>query len=120
MSTSEYGWWKLFSSNYFSEERLEYDSQLLKNFYRSRGFYDITIESSFAIQENNDFNIIFSINSGKKYTFGTLNLTDESKELTTDNLASIKNIVTKEIFKKDYSNLKISLIEKKIKDFFNK
>jgi len=118
VSTSEYGWWKLFSSNYFSEERLEYDSQLLKNFYRSRGFYDITIESSFATQENNDFNIVFSINSGKKYTFGTLNLTDESKELTSDNLANIKNIVTKEIFKKDYSNLKLLLIEKKIKDFF--
>jgi len=119
VSTSEYGWWKIFSSNYFSEERLEYDSQLLRNFYKSKGFYDIIIESSFATQENNDFNIIFSINSGKKYTFGTLNITDESKELTTDNLASIKNIVTKEIFKKDYSYLKVSLIEKKIKDFFD-
>jgi len=119
VSTSEYGWWKLFSSNYFSEERLEYDSQLLKNFYRSRGFYDIAIESSFAIQEKNDFSIFFSINSGKKYTFGTFNLSDESKELTSDNLASIKNIVTKEIFKKDYSYLKVLLIEKKIKDFFD-
>jgi len=119
VSTSEYGWWKLFSSNYFSEERLEYDSQLLKNFYRSKGFYDIAIESSFATQENNDFNIIFSINSGKKYTFGTLNLEDESKELTSDNLASIKNIVTKEIVKNDYSYLKVSLVEKKIKNFFD-
>jgi len=119
VSTSEYGWWKLFSSNYFSEERLEYDSQLLKNFYRSGGFYDITIESSFAIQENNDFNVIFSINSGKKYSFGTLNLIDESKELTSDSLGSIKSIVTREIFKKDYSYLKVSLIEKKIKDFFD-
>jgi len=119
VSTSEYGWWKFLSANYFSEERLEYDSQLLKNFYRSKGFFDIEIESSFAIQENNDFNIIFSINSGKKYTFGTLNLTDESKELTPDNLTSIKKIATKEIFKKDYSNIKVSLIEKKIKDFFD-
>jgi len=119
VSTSEYGWWKLFSSNYFSEERLEYDSQLLKNFYKSKGFYDITIESSFAIQENNDFNIIFSINSGKKYIFGTVNLTDESKELTSDNLDTIKNIAIKEIFKKDYSNLKVLFIEKKIKDFFD-
>jgi len=119
VSTPEYGWWKLFSSNFFSEERLEYDLQLLKNFYRSKGFYDITIESSFAIQENNDFNIVFSINSGKKYVFGTLNLTDESKELTSKDLAHLKNIVTKEILKKDYSNLKVLLIEKKIKDFFD-
>jgi len=119
VSTSEYGWWKLFSTNYFSEERLDYDTQLLRNFYKSKGFYDITIESSFAIQENNDFNIVFSINSGKKYTFGTFSLTDESKELTSDNLVSIKNNVTKQIFKKDYSNLKVSLIEKKIKDFFD-
>jgi len=120
VSTTEYGWWKIFSSNYFNEERLEYDSQLLKNFYRSKGFYDVEIESSFAIQENNDFNIIFSINSGKKYTFGTFNLADESKELSYDSLDSIKTILTKEIFKKDYSNLKISSAEKKIKDFFDR
>jgi len=120
VSTTEYGWWKIFSSNYFNEERLEYDSQLLKNFYRSKGFYDVEIESSFAIQENNDFNIIFSINSGKKYTFGTFNLADESKELSYDSLDSIKTILTKEIFKKDYSNLKISSAEKNIKDFFDR
>jgi len=120
VSTTEYGWWKLFSANYFSEERLEYDSQLLKNFYRSKGFYDIEIESAFATQENNDFNIIFSINSGKKYFFGAVELVDESKELTPDNLVIIKNIVTNEISKKDYSNLKISIIEKKIQDFFDK
>jgi len=119
VSTSEYGWWKLFTLNYFSEERLENDSQLLKNFYRSKGFYDVAIESSFAIQENNDFNIFFSINSGKKYTFGTLNLIDESKELTSNNLTSIKDIVIKETSKKDYSYLKVLLIEKKIKDFFD-
>jgi len=120
VSTTEYGWWKLFSANYFSEERLEYDSQLLKNFYRSKGFYDIEIESAFATQENNDFNIIFSINSGKKYFFGAVELVDESKELTPDNLVIIKNIVTNEISKKDYSNLKISIIEKKIQDYFDK
>ena len=118
VSSSEYGWWKLFSSNYFSEERLEYDSRLLRDFYISKGFYDITIESSFAIQENNDFNIIFSINSGKKYTFGTFSIVDQSNELTPDNIDSIRKIVTKEIFKKDYSDLKILLFEKQIKNFF--
>jgi len=119
VSTSEYGWWKFFSSNFFIEEKLDYDSNLLKNFYKSKGFYDIEIESSFAIQESNDFNIIFSINSGKKYTFGTHNLIDESKLLTSDKLVDIKNIITKEISKNDYSVLKIRLIEKKINDFFN-
>jgi len=119
VSTSEYGWWKLLATNYFSEERLEYDTQLLKDFYRSKGFYDISIESSFATQENNNFNLIFSINSGKKYTFGALDLKDESKELSSDSLNNIKNIVTKEISRKDYSYLKILLIEKRIKDFFN-
>jgi len=120
ISTSEFSWWKLLSSNYFSEERLEYDSKLLRDFYISKGFYDVVIESSFAIQEKDDFNIIFSINSGKKYAFGILILEDESKEIAFDNLDIIKSIVSKEISKKDYSNLKIMLIEKKIKDFFDK
>ena len=60
ISSSEDGWWKLFSSSALSEQRVEYDKQLLKDFYKSKGFYDAQIESAFAgVDRNNYFSITF-------------------------------------------------------------
>jgi len=75
ISSSEDGWWQLFLSSTLSEQKIEYDKQLLKNFYKLKGFYDVQIESTFAIlDKNNNFTLTFSINSGKKYRFGEFEL----------------------------------------------
>ena len=48
ITSTEDGWWKIFSSSALSEQRIEYDKQLLKDFYKSKSFYDAQIESAFA------------------------------------------------------------------------
>jgi outer membrane protein insertion porin family len=75
ISSSEDGWWKFFSSAALSEQKIEYDKQLLKTFYKNKGFFDVQIESAFAsADKNNNFSLTFSINSGKKYKFGDFDL----------------------------------------------
>ena len=75
ISSSEDGWWKLFSSSGLSEQRIEYDKQLLKDFYRLKGFYDVQIESAFVTEDKkNNFTLTFSVNSGEKYKFGDFNV----------------------------------------------
>jgi outer membrane protein insertion porin family len=75
ISSSEDGWWKLFSASGLNEQRIEYDKQLLKEFYKSKGFYDVQIESAFVNpNEINNFSLTFSINSGKKYKFGDVDI----------------------------------------------
>jgi len=79
ITSSEDGWWKLFSSSSLSEQKIEYDKQLLKDFYKSKGFYDVQIESAFAsVDKNNNFSLTFSINAGKKYKFGTFDIKTNS------------------------------------------
>jgi outer membrane protein insertion porin family len=71
ITSSEEGWWKFFSTSSLSEQRIEYDKQLLKDFYKLKSFYDVQIESAFAsVDKNNKFTLTYSINSGKKYKFG--------------------------------------------------
>jgi len=60
ISSTEDGWWRLFSTSALSEQRIEYDKQLLKDFYKSKGFYDVQIESAFAnADKNNNFSLTF-------------------------------------------------------------
>ena len=39
ITSKEDSWWKLFTSSALSEQRVEYDKQLLKDFYKNKGFF---------------------------------------------------------------------------------
>ena len=116
--SSEDGWWKFFSSSALSEQRIEYDKQLLKEFYKSKSFYDVQIESAFAsLDKNNKFNITYSINSGKKYKFGDYDLKVSGLALKEDDIQEIKNLFNKSLKNEFYSPLVINKINKQITDY---
>jgi len=96
ITSTEDGWWKIFSSSALSEQRIEYDKQLLKDFYKSKSFYDAQIESAFAsIDKNNKFTLTYSINSGKKYKFGDYDIKVSGLALKEVDINEIKNISNK-------------------------
>ena len=118
ITSTEDGWWKIFSSSALSEQRIEYDKQLLKDFYKSKSFYDAQIESAFAsIDKNNKFTLTYSINSGKKYKFGDYDIKVSGLALKEVDINEIKNISNKLLKNEFYSPLRINKINKQITDF---
>ena len=118
ITSTEDGWWKIFSTSALSEQRIEYDKQLLKDFYKSKSFYDAQIESAFAsVDKNNQFTLTYSINSGKKYKFGDYDLKVSGLALKEEDIKEIKNISNKLLKNEFYSPLTINKINKQITDF---
>ena len=70
--SEEYKFWKFVSSKkYLNEDLIKFDNNLIRNFYLNKGFYNVEVNSSFAKLINNDeFEIIYSINPGEKIYFG--------------------------------------------------
>ena len=63
--------WKKF----LNENLIEFDTRLLKNFYLNRGFYNISVNTSFAkLIGENEFELIFNIDAGDKIYFDNLTL----------------------------------------------
>ena len=115
ISSAEDGWWKLFTSSSLNEQRVEYDKQILKDFYKDKGFYDIQIESAFAsVDKNNNFSLTFSINSGKKYKFGDLEIKTDNLSIKDQDIKEIKNISNKLLINEFYSPKILSNVTKKI------
>ena len=116
--SSEHGWWKFFSSTSKpSEEIINYDISRLKNFYLSKGFYDIQINSqSIKINNENYADLIYSINSGKKYSIKSILIQDFSNSLKIENKKNIQKIYN-DILKDVFYNKK--LIETKINSIRN-
>jgi len=118
ISSSEDGWWKLFTSSPLNEQRIEYDKQLLKDFYKSKGFYDAQIESVFAnIEKNENFSLTFSINSGKKYKFGDSEIKSNISSYKEKDIAEIKSISSKLLKNQIYSPTIINKLNKQITNY---
>ena len=67
--SEENKFWKFISKKkYLDVGRIELDKRLLKNFYLNKGYYNVEIESSSAIFDDNFFELIYNINSGNRYT----------------------------------------------------
>jgi len=117
ITSTEDGWWKFFSTSALSEQRIEYDKQLLKDFYKSKAFYDVQIETVFAnVDKNNNFILTFSINSGKKYKFGDYDLKNSNLVLKQEDNDEIKKILNNLLKNEFYSPLTINKLNKQVTD----
>jgi outer membrane protein insertion porin family len=74
--TEESKFWKFLSrKKYLNERQIQLDQRLLKNFYLNEGYYNVKISQTSAnVIRDNEFNLTYNINSGKKFFFNKLNL----------------------------------------------
>ena len=70
IASEEDRFWKFISRNTnFNQRLIDLDVRLLKNFYKSIGYYDVTISSNSAeINDQENINLIYSIDAGTRYT----------------------------------------------------
>ena len=69
--TKESAWYKFFSSNdNYDPDRIEYDREQLRKFYRNRGFYDFRVISSVAelAPDKNGFVVTYTLDEGASVT----------------------------------------------------
>ena len=70
IASEEYKFWKFISKNTnFNQSLINLDIRLLTNFYKSIGYYDVTINSNSAeINDEENIDLIYSIDAGTRYT----------------------------------------------------
>ncbi|MFN3858316.1 MAG: outer membrane protein assembly factor BamA [Caulobacter sp.] len=82
--TEESAWYKFLSSNdNYDPDRVEYDKEQLRKFYRNRGYYDFRIISAVAelAPNRNGFVITYTLEEGPRYRFGKVSVETELKKL---------------------------------------
>jgi len=106
--------WKFISTNkYLDQNRINLDKNLLINYYKNKGYYNVVIKSSSAKVVNNDyFELTFNIDSGNKYYFNKISL-DISDQYEKDSFLDFENIF-KDLEGKSYSLNSINKIVKEI------
>jgi outer membrane protein insertion porin family len=99
--TEESHWYKFLSNNdNYDPDRIEYDKEQLRKFYRNKGYYDFRIISAVAelSPEQNGFVVTYTIEEGEKYKFGKLTVETELKKLDGTVLQQLLPIRSGEVY----------------------
>ena len=74
--SEENRFWKFISNRkYLNQEIINFDKNLLRNFYLNKGYYDVEISSAFAkMTDDKNFELIFNIDAKNKYFFNDIKL----------------------------------------------
>lgn len=90
--TRQSRFWRIFESNdNFDPDRMEYDRELLRQFYTNKGFADFRVTSSIAelTPDQEDFYITFTVDEGPLFTFGEIEVETTLEKLSTNVLEAI-------------------------------
>ncbi len=74
VASEEDKFWKVITKNTnLNENLIKLDLRLLKNYYRSLGFYDAEVSSNLAeLNQTGNVDLIYSIKEGKRYTINKI------------------------------------------------
>jgi len=100
--TEESRWYKFFASNNnYDPDRLEYDKEQLRKFYRNRGYYDFRVVSAVAelAPDKNGFVVTYTLDEGPRYRFGKVQVETELQKLDKNVLQALVPIRSGQIYK---------------------
>ncbi len=103
----------LTSSDNYDPDKLEYDKQLITQFYNNNGYPKFKFISSIAqLKANtNNFEIILTVNEGDKFNFGEITVESKLKKMNTEIVrdflpAKEGNVFDRSLVKKSIDQLK--------------
>ncbi|MHA6288651.1 outer membrane protein assembly factor BamA [Maricaulis sp. CAU 1757] len=102
MVTRESRWWRFLSSNdNYDPDRLEYDQELLRQFYTNQGYANFRVLSAVAelTPDQRSFYITITIDEGELYNFGNVSVSTEIPDLDEDFLTRILPVREGDLFR---------------------
>ena len=99
--TKESRWFRFLETNdTYDPDRIEYDKELLREFYQSVGFADFRVISAIAelSKTKEHFTITYSIEEGEKYNFGEISIDNKLANVDTNELSKLINVKTGQVF----------------------
>jgi outer membrane protein insertion porin family len=101
IATEESAWWRILASNdNYDPDRLLFDREQLRRFYTSNGYADFRVVSAVAelTPDHSAFYITFTVDEGKKYKFGKIEIESRIKELPPQALMPLVNIKAGDLY----------------------
>ncbi len=85
----EHAWWRFMTQfDTFDEDRIQYDGQMLRQFYLRNGYADFAVKNTAGTftPDREYYSVVFTVDEGAKYDFGKLTVDNPFSDVPTDEL----------------------------------
>ena len=103
----------LSSADRYDPDKIEYDKQLISEFYNNNGFPNFAFTSSIAqlSQNTNNFEVIMYVDEGNKYNFGDITVKTKLKKINSELALSLISANSGEMFDRSKISESIEIIK---------
>ena len=103
----------LSSADRYDPDKIEYDKQLITQFYNNNGYPNFKFTSSIAqlSQNTNSFEVIMYLDEGDKFDFGEISVSTKLKKMNPERALSLISANTGEIFDRSKISESIEIIK---------
>lgn len=115
----EHAWWRFMTQfDVFDEDRIQYDQQMLRQFYLRNGYADFAVTDATGVftPDRQYYSVKFTVNEGAKYKFGKLDIDNPFPDVSTDELHKVIKMSAGDTYNIDLVDETISALRGAVAD----
>lgn len=116
----EHAWWRFMTQfDTFDEDRIQYDGQMLRQFYLRNGYVDFIVKNINGVfsPDRQYYTVEFNVEEGEQYKFGTLTVDNPFDDVPTDVLNDELVIKSGNVYNVDKVDETMSALRSKVADY---
>lgn len=115
----EHAWWRFMTQfDVFDEDRIQYDQQMLRQFYLRNGYADFAVTDATGVftPDRQYYSVKFTVDEGAKYKFGKLDIDNPFPDVSTDELRKVIKMSAGDTYNVDLVDETISALRGAVAD----
>lgn len=115
----EHAWWRFMTQfDVFDEDRIQYDRQMLRQFYLRNGYADFAVTDATGVftPDRQYYSVKFTVDEGAKYKFGKLDIDNPFPDVSTDELRKVIKMSAGDTYNIDLVDETISALRGAVAD----
>ena len=115
----EHAWWRFMTQfDVYDEDRIQYDQQMLHQFYMRNGFLDfrITDVNSHFSSDREYFSVKYTVDEGKQYKVGNIKIENPFEDVRDKDLYDALTISKKDVYNVDEIDASVNALRGVIAD----
>ncbi len=116
----EYAWWRLMAQfDTFDEDRIQYDGQMLRQFYLKNGYVDFAVKNiKGTFTPNREYySVVFTVDEGPQFNFGSLTIDNPFEDVPTDELMKIIEMKDGDVYNIELVEKTMSALRSKVAEY---
>ncbi|MDR1337890.1 MAG: outer membrane protein assembly factor BamA [Rickettsiales bacterium] len=102
--SQEHAWWKFMTQfDVFDEDRIQYDQQMLRQFYLRNGYVDFQVRDATGVftTDRQYYSVNFTVDEGEKYCIGKLSVKNPFDDIPDQELMRALTVATGDVYNVD-------------------